>query len=51
MQEVFIPDSEFKAQVKARKAVVVDLDGHARWKVTEGDGTEYFLRPDSAKHA
>lgn len=49
MEERFVPDIELKARAKYKKAVLTAVDGKMRWIVTEEDGTQYAMRPESAK--
>ncbi len=45
--EIFIPEEEFVAYVKAKgdAASLISLDGKYRWKITNEDGSEYIVRP------
>lgn len=51
MPIIYIADTEFKAAVEERKAVVTAIDGHMRWVVKNEAGLEYIMRPESARKA
>lgn len=53
METVYIKgnDAEYVLFIKSLKdkAVLTNIEGHARWVVTREDGTKYIARPESAQ--
>lgn len=49
MDTVYLSNEGFKPAVKELKAELRNMDGHMRWVCKREDGTEFIIRPESAR--
>lgn len=50
MHTEYLPDADYAVYVQANKAELRNIGGKMRWVLTKADGSEYIIRPESARN-
>lgn len=45
----YLPDEDYVVYVKTNNAELRNIEGKMRWIMKKEDGTEYMVRPESAR--